>query len=188
MIENSSPPNSDKKLTNHSARKSLVKKNWDKTIYQSLSLAILLRQVSMRMIVGTRNNSMPYLVLLILLIKVLCIFDEAIQNHGSFCQMMNEWRIQHSIFSTKNGLLLNLRIITFITALLIFTMARILFNTKIIIENVKDIWCIPLILLMNNNFPIFRCVEYCVCYWLFVRLSCYKNVKLERWKWNWLIT
>ena len=26
MIENSSPPNSDKKLTNHSARKSLVKK------------------------------------------------------------------------------------------------------------------------------------------------------------------
>ena len=38
------------------------------------------------------------------------------------------------------------------------------------------------------NFLIFRCVEYCVCSWLFVRLSCYKNVKFERWKWNWLIT
>ena len=137
---------------------------------------------------GTRNNSMPYLMLLILLIKILCIFNKAIQNHGSFCQMMNEWRIQHSIFSTKNGLLLNLRIITFITALLIFTIARILFNTKIIIENVKDVWYIPLIFLMNNNIPIFRCVECCVCYWLFVRLSCYKNVILERWKWNWLIT
>ena len=28
---------------------------------------------------------------------------------------------------------------------------------------------------------------YCVCYWLFASLSCYKNVKFERWKWNWLI-
>ena len=142
------------------------------------------------MIVGTRNNRVPCLMLLILLIKIkiLCIFNEAIQNHGSFCQMMNEWRIQHSIFSTKNGLLLNLRIITFITALLIFTMARILFNTKIIIENVKNVWYIRLILLMNNNFSIFRCVEYCVWYLLFFRLSCYKNVKFERWNWNWLIT
>ena len=100
-------------------------------------------------------------------------------------QMMNEWRVQLSIFLTKDGLPLNLRIVTFINALLIFTMARILFNTKIIIENVKDVWYIPLILLMNNNFSIFRCVEYCVCYWLFVRLSCYKNVQLKRWKWNW---
>ena len=83
---------------------------------------------------------------------------------GPFCQMMTKWRIQLSIFLTKNGLLLNLRIITFITALLIFTMARILLNTKIIIENVKNVWYIPLILLMNNNFSIFRCVEYCVCY------------------------
>ena len=33
----------------------------------------------------------------------------------------------------------NLRIVAFINALLIFTMARILFNTKIIIENVKDV-------------------------------------------------
>ena len=123
----------------------------------------------MRMIVGTRNNSVLYLMLLILLIKILCIFHEAIQNYGSFCQMINEWRIQISVFSTKNELLLNLRIITFITALLIFTMARILFNTKIIIENVKDVWYIPLILLMNNNFLIFHCVEYCVYYWLFVR-------------------
>ena len=102
-------------------------------------------------------------------------------------QMMNEWRVQLSIFLTKDGLPLNQRIVTFINALLIFTMARILFNTKIIIENVKDVWYIPLILLMNNNFSIFRCVEYCVCYWLFVRLSCYKNLKFERWKWNWLI-
>ena len=116
------------------------------------------------------------------------IHNKAIENHGSFCQMMNEWRIQLSIYLTKNGLLLNLRIIAFITALLIFTMARIVFNTKIIIEKVKDVWCILLILLMNNNFSIFRCVEYFVCYWLLVRLSCYKNVKLERWKWNRLIT
>ena len=49
-------------------------------------------------------------------------------------------------------------------------------------------WYIPLILPMNNKFSIFHCVEYCVCYWLFVRFSCYKNVKFKRWKWNWLIT
>ena len=113
------------------------------------------------------------------------------QSHSKpwvILQMMNEWRVQLSIFLTKDGLPLNLRIVAFINALLIFTMARILFNTKIIIENVKDVWYIPLIFLMNNNIPIFRCVECCVCYWLFVRLSCYKNVILERWKWNWLIT
>ena len=183
MIENSPLGNSDKKLTNHSARKTLVK-NWGKITSQSLkllvSLGIILKQVSMRMIVGKRNNSVPYLMLLILLIKILCIFNEAIQNRRSFYQMMNEWRIQLSIFSTKTGLLLNLRIITFITAMLIFTMARILFNTKIITKNVKDVWYIPLILLMNNNFSIFRCVEYRVCYWFFVRLSCYKTVKFER--------
>ena len=27
---------------------------------------------------------------ILMLIKILCIFNEAIQNHGSFCQMMNE--------------------------------------------------------------------------------------------------
>ena len=131
---------------------------------------------------------MTYLMLLILLIKILCVFNETIQNHRSFCQMMNEWRIQLSIFSAENRLFLNLQIITFITALLIFTMERILFNTKIKIGNVKDVWCIPLILLMNNNFSISCCVEYYVCYRLFVRLSCNKNVKFERCKWNWLIT
>ena len=182
MIENSPLRSSDKKLTNHSAKTTLVK-NWDKITYQSLkllvSLAIILKQVSMRMTVGTRNNSVSYLMLVILLVKILCILNEAIQNRRSFCQMMIEWRTQLSIFSTKNGLLLNLRIITFITTLLIFTMARILTNTKIIIENVKDVW--------YNNFLVFCCVEYCVCYWLFVRL-CYKNVKFERWKWTCLIT
>ena len=150
-----------------------------------VSLTIILKQVSMRLLVGMRKSSVSYPMLMILLIKILCIFIEAIQIHGSFSQMMNEWRIQLSIFSTKNGLLLNLRIITFITELLICTMVRILFSTIIIIENVKDVWYIPLILLMNNIFSIFRCVEYCVCYWLFVRLSCYKNVQLKRWKWNW---
>ena len=80
----------------------------------------------------------------------------------------------------------NLQIITSITALLIFTMARILLNTKIIMENIKDVWYIPLILLTNNNFLIFCCVEYCVCCWLFVRLCCYKNVKFKHWKWIWL--
>ena len=104
-----------------------------------VSLAIILEQVSMRMIVGTRNNSVPYLMLLILLIKILYIFNEAIQNHGSFFQTMNERRIQLSIFSTKFGLLPNLKLITFITTLLNFTTARILFNTKIIIENAKDV-------------------------------------------------
>ena len=123
----------------------------------------------MRMTVGTRNKSVPYLMLLILLIKFLWIFNKATQNHGSFYKMMNECRIWISIFLIKNGLLLNLQFIIFIIALLIFTMVRILFNTKIITENVKVVWYIPLILLMNNNFLIFHCVEYCVCYWLFVR-------------------
>ena len=86
-------------------------------------------------------------------------FQRSHSKHGSFCQTMNEWRIQLSIFSTENELLLNLRIITFITALLIFAMARILFNIKIIIENAKDVRYIPLILLMTGNFSIFRWVE-----------------------------
>ena len=142
----------------------------------------------MRMIVETRSNSMPYPMLLILLKNVLCLFNKTFQNQGSFSQMINKWRIQLSIFSSQNKLLLNLRIITFITALLIFTMARILFNTKILVEDVKHVWCNPMILLMNNNSSIFRCVGYYLCYWLFCRLSCYKNVKFKSWKWNWLIT
>ena len=131
-------------------------------------------------IAGTRNNSVPYLMLLILLIKILCIFNEAIQKHGSFCQTMNEWRIQLSIFSTENELLLNLRIITFITALLIFAMARILFSTKIIIEDAKDVRYIPLILLMTGNFSIFRWVEnYFLCKTILLQKCKIRTLKMK---------
>ena len=53
----------------------------------------------------------------------------------------NDERVKNPTFNffDQNGLLLNLRIITFITALLIFTMARILLYTKIIIENVTNV-------------------------------------------------
>ena len=80
------------------SNKPLCKKDSGKKIetklYQSLklllSLAITLKEVLMRMIVGMKNTSVSYLILLILLIKILCIFNEAIHKHGSFCQIMNE--------------------------------------------------------------------------------------------------
>ena len=140
----------------------------------------------MRMIVGTRNNSVPYLILLIDTVnKDLVHFQWS--HSKPWVILPNDERVKNPTYNFLDQKWASPKS-TFITALLIFTMARILFNTKIIIENVKDVWYIPLILLMNNNFSIFCCVEYCVCYWLFVRLSCCKNVKFELWKWNWFIT
>ena len=64
------------------------------------------------------------------------------QSHSKpWVILPNDERVKNRTFNflDQKGLLLNLRIITLIIALLIFTMARILFNTKIIIENVKNV-------------------------------------------------
>ena len=88
MIKKSSLRNSDKeKLTNHSARKTLVKTLGQNYISKFEIICTTCHNFEVgldAMIVGTRNNSVPYLMILILLIKILCIFNEPIQTMGHF--------------------------------------------------------------------------------------------------------
>ena len=115
MIEKSPLRNSDKKLTNHPARKT----HTYKITYEIIGI--------------TGHNSEAGL----------DAYDSGNEEQqraiSNAIDTVNKDPLHFQQSNSKLWLLLNLRIITFITALLIFAMVRILFNTKIIIENVKNV-------------------------------------------------